>query len=460
MSDGERSKTLKRPAPPGKPEYGRKETRPPVGSSEDAGMQEFLEPQSKGHGQSSDWHDHSQLENHDPADVGFTKPNQGSNEPSRFQITSKPSYDGSSDSNNVLPNQKEDIDMPDFQRHPGESSQTPEPTNRGSESTGKTVYEEDFLVQFKDMSIKSDKASPSFVKRHEGKVVAFASFTRPLYILDTDAGAIRYKLLYSSTPYPTADVPDMAIEANCIHKFQYQQENGKMKYLYDKENIVGARGIAIQERSGNRLYSKGPTAYLKIEWTNIQPEHCHLLKENCSWVPKADVQKRKSRLQVDFMIQEAWKAQDEKRRKKLENLSPGSVARSATPCPLSMPERKQRETSSSAHEALGPRTSNQSGRPRADTGIKLEPVDLPHPATLRSYRPVKCPDSEAAISEGAAQGSKPDESSIPTLYEYMERKRLEGEWAKISKEAADSACASAINEWNQMNLARRAQEQI
>lgn len=98
--------------------------------------------------------------------------------------------------------------------------------------------------------------------------------------------------------------------SNRISQLGWTDAQGKKHYDYNKENIRGTVGIAVEERYGNKIYVNCPPVWVKIRWQGIQKKHQKFLVREHSWIPKCDVIRMLGVKQAPVRLHAAWDLQE------------------------------------------------------------------------------------------------------------------------------------------------------
>ncbi|CAG8947837.1 unnamed protein product [Penicillium salamii] len=320
-----------------------------------------------------------------------------------------------------------DVDMSDVEPQTSGKSVSAGPTGARARGLDDSTNDKQLLVDFQQMSISEHRHSKK--KRHEdpqpGDIEAFGGQSNNRFFI---------------------------FRVGPIKAPKYEAENGDQHWQYTKDNIVGVRGIAIDEM-GNSLRS--PHTWIKIEWMDIKKEHQALLGEECNWTTRSDVIRLMGPKLASLVIHAAWDAQETLHLEAI-NSEGKSAHRPLTPCPLAMFEDKKikRERSDSPHRyesssvllkplSSAPKSHSSISGTNPVTSIKQEPEEEPR----SSIEDASAPNATQNESSGGSQNKKkaPQKFNIHTYMANVEK--LE-KWNTFTKDEREEKYRKALAQYD------------
>lgn len=347
--------------------------------------------------------------------------------------------------------QSMNVDMSDAEPEITNESASAGPAGARTRGLNDSTNDKQLLVNFQQMTINDHRHSKQ--KRHEdpqpGDIEAFGGQSKNRFFIFRVGPIQAPKYVYRRTnAYSTKGFKNLSNVNNRISKLRYEDENGDQHWQYTKDNIVGVRGIAIDE-TGNSLRS--PHTWINIEWMNIKKRHQALLVEECNWTTRSDVIRLMGPKLASLVIHTAWDAQETLHLAAI-NSEGKSAHRSPTPCPLAMFEDKKmkRERSDSPHRyesssvLLKPLSSTSKSRSSISgansvTGIKQELEEEPR----SSVEDAPASNATQNESSGGSQNKKkaPQKFNIHTYMANVEK--LE-KWNTFTKDEREEKYRKAL----------------
>ncbi|KAJ5346754.1 uncharacterized protein N7506_000007 [Penicillium brevicompactum] len=344
-----------------------------------------------------------------------------------------------------------DVDMSDVEPQTSGKSVSAGPTGARARGLDDSTNDKQLLVDFQQMSISEHRHSKK--KRHEdpqpGDIEAFGGQSNNRFFIFRVGPIKAPKYVYRRTnAYSTKGLKNISFANNRISKLRYEAENGDQHWQYTKDNIVGVRGIAIDE-TGNSLRS--PHTWIKIEWMDIKKEHQALLGEECNWTTRSDVIRLMGPKLASLVIHAAWDAQETLHLEAI-NSEGKSAHRALTPCPLAMFEDKKikRERSDSPHRyesssvllkplSSAPKSHSSISGTNPVTGIKQEPEEEPR-------SPIEDPPAPNATQNESSGGSQ-NKKKAPqkfNIYTYMANVEKLEKWNTFTKDEREEKYRRAL----------------
>ncbi|OJZ83371.1 hypothetical protein ASPFODRAFT_35900 [Aspergillus luchuensis CBS 106.47] len=251
-----------------------------------------------------------------------------------------------------------------------------------------------------------------------------------------------------------------------ISALRYEDDRGEMHYYYERENLKGVTGIAIEERDETQEYKNANQTWIKVKWKGIRKEHrkllCKLAKDDneddrhSSWIPRTDLIRIIGRKATDIQLKGIWDAQEKRH---LEGLTG-----------LDRTQRAERERLRSLSAAPKRFPSPHPVKQSLD-----EPVDISEPRMTRT-QPLEPaikeeePESDSLFVSAEpptkeTHASDPDEPNPEVNKAHKEPLRfsfasfIEGaskreKWSQLSDDEREERLAAAEARWDRYKQLR------
>lgn len=385
---------------------------------------------------------------------------------------SKPQYGLHENANQAAAVEPQDSDMGEAsESHSAANSSSDLETISSQSSTQNPEDDSDLLVNFESLTLRSGQLG--VVDGYGGK-----GRNRFFILREGPRDAPRYS--FERTNAFSRD-GFMNLSYHRISSLRYEDDEEEMNYYYNRKNLKGVSGIAIEERDETKEYKNANETWIKVKWKGIKKEHkkylCKLAKDDnvndrhSSWIPKCDLIRIIGRKATDIQLKEIWDKQEKRHLESLNGLG-RTRERSPTPFPLDIFYEKKEQRD---------RLRSLSAAPKRSPSLRSVKQSLEEPVDISAPRMTRTQPLEPAIKEedpesdslfvsaepptNGTHASGPDESKSEGKKEHKEPLRfsfasfIEGvskreKWKRLSDDEREDRLAAAEARWDRYKQLR------